>query len=366
MKIEHGGNAGALAKRFGYLPEDCIDFSANINPLGISQKLQDCLLESIPSLAYYPDADYIRSRTYIARYHGQPADCVLIANGAVDIFYELARYFQPARLLLLSPTFMEYEKAFSQVGSEMLYHVLSGPDYQWNFTDILSSLLLLSEGDAVLICNPNNPTGSLVSAAELRKIAEFLAKRKVILIIDEAFVDFLENEQEYSFISSLQMSPNSIVVRSLTKFHAVPGLRLGYAVTHHPACLPAIETNRPPWTVTAFADKAVPVILADKDYQEQTRQWLLEEKEFLFRGLSEFPELLVTEPAVNYIFFECRLAIDLRKALWRRKIFIRSCRNYHQLTERHYRVAVKGRDDNAKLLEALKDIFWKEAGNEMD
>ena len=115
MKVEHGGNAAALAEEFGFSLEDCLDFSANINPLGISPKLRACLTESIDWLVHYPDISYSRSRELLAHHHGLEKDNVLLANGAVEVFYELARFLRPKKVLTLSPTFMEYEKAFSQV-----------------------------------------------------------------------------------------------------------------------------------------------------------------------------------------------------------------------------------------------------------
>lgn len=131
MKVEHGGNAAALAEEFGFSLEDCLDFSANINPLGISQKLRACLTESIDWLVHYPDISYSHSRELLAHHHALERDNVLLANGAVEVFYELARFLRPKTVLTLSPTFMEYEKAFLQVQTKVerlayLLHTMSG------------------------------------------------------------------------------------------------------------------------------------------------------------------------------------------------------------------------------------------------
>lgn len=357
MKVEHGGNMTSLARKMGYQPEDCIDFSANINPLGLSDKLKKVLEESFSTLVQYPEIDYDLPRALIAKYHSCDKESVLLANGAVEVFYDLARVLQPKRLLLLSPTFMEYEKAFKQLGTELIYHVLTSPNYTWSSEGLLSDLDQLERGDVVLICNPNNPTGQVVGQGDLLVLVRELSKRGLFLILDEAFVDFLDQEDRHSLIPYLGDFPDVVVVRSLTKFYAIPGLRLGYALTKHPDLLARIEGIRPPWTVNALAAAAVPSLLEDKDYQSETRRWLAAEQAFLYEGLSSFDNLRVIKPSVNYIFFEYLGGLDLRQELWKKKIFIRSCHNYHNLTANHYRVGIRNRQDNRRLLEALDELI---------
>lgn len=356
MVVEHGGNVAALSEQLGYLSEDCLDFSANINPMGLSTRLKKHLTANLEQLLHYPDIHYRKSRTFLADYHQVGFEQVLLANGAVDVFYELAQYFRPQKVLTLSPTFMEYEKAFLQVGSKVSYHVLDAPDYSWNFESMLPSLEDLSAGDLLVVCNPNNPTGSLVDAKELMRLDDYLVAKGIVLVLDEAFLDFLEEEEHYSFIPHLKSYPNTVVVRSLTKFYALPGLRLGYALTYHPSCFKEISEKRPPWTINALADSAVPIILSDRAYQKQTRAWLKAEQDFLFEGLLAMSAFSVLRPTVNYIFFEFHGGFDLRERLWEQKIFIRSCKNYHHLTQNHYRIAVRSRKENEQLLRALKEV----------
>ncbi|GGE33435.1 threonine-phosphate decarboxylase CobD [Streptococcus himalayensis] len=361
MRVEHGGNAATLAEKMGYQLEDCIDFSANINPFGLSDSLKEALIGAMEQLVHYPDIDYRKARSALAHHHNCDLEQIALSNGAVELFYELARYFQPKQVLTLSPTFMEYEKAFVQVGATRTECVLSAPDYSWELEELLEAASDLQAGDVVLICNPNNPTGSLKDSQSLRQLAKCLAEREIILILDEAFMDFLEEEGRYSFIPYLKDFPNVLVVRSLTKFYAIPGLRLGYALSYHP-CLATIQENRAPWTVNTLADTAVPVILADKAYQEKTRHWLKEEKDFLFESLSRFPCLKVTYPTVNYLFFEYQGELDLREELRNHRIFIRSCSNYHHLSNGHYRIAIRSREENERFLTALEAVLENESG----
>ncbi|MEW4353887.1 threonine-phosphate decarboxylase CobD [Streptococcus pneumoniae] len=359
MRVEHGGNAAALAEKMGYPLEECIDFSANINPLGLSENLKTALVTAMEQLVHYPDIHYQKARLALSEHHHCGLENIALSNGAVELFYELARYFRPKKVLTLSPTFMEYEKAFLQVGSIMRECVLSAPDYGWDSEALLAAARDLSSGDVVLICNPNNPTGTLQSSQALKEVAAVLAEKGIFCIIDEAFMDFLRDDRD-SFIPYLAAFPNVIVVRSLTKFYAIPGLRLGYAVSYHPSCLSDIQESRAPWTVNTLADTAVPVIVADTAYQEKTRDWLEQEKNYLFTNLSRFSRLRVVPPSVNYIFFEYLGELDLREELRKHKMFIRSCSNYHHLSNRHYRVAIRSREENERLLAALQAVLENE------
>lgn len=364
MIVEHGGNMQALAVELGFQAEDCLDFSANINPLGLSPNVRATLLQQLDQIVTYPDVSYSKTKQALAQFHACGSRQILLANGAVELFYELARYVKPNQLLVLSPTFMEYEKAFTQEGAKVLYHVLAQPDYTWDFQAIRQDLDRLAAGDMVLLCNPNNPTGTVVPVEVLREVASYLDNRGVWLVVDEAFVDFLEDEENYSFIPHLPAFSNVVVVRSLTKFYAIPGLRLGYGLSGNEALVAAMEERRPPWMVNSLAASLVPVLLTDRTYRQQTLDWLRSERAFLYQSLRQFDALKVSKPSVNYIFFEYKGDCDLREALRREKIFIRSCQNYHHLSNRHYRIGIRTREENLRLLAALSGVLERREQDE--
>lgn len=359
--VEHGGNIAEVADLLACKTQEMIDFSANINPLGLSPRLKTHMISVLERLTRYPDYRYQEARGFLAQYHGQEINTILLGNGAVGLFYELAAYLKPQTLLTLSPTFMEYEKAFQQVGSKMSYCILEAPRYEWCYDDIRPYIENLQAGDVVLICNPNNPTGSLVTHKELTKIAIDTDSRGLYLIIDEAFIEFLDNESNYSFIPLLKDFPNVIIVRSLTKFYAIPGLRLGYAISNHPNCFEWINQQRAPWTINAIAESVIPVMLTDDDYIQKTRYWLKQEQVFLYEALAAIPCLNPVRPSANYIFFDYQgQQDDLRQRLWEKKILIRSCHNYHHLKNNHYRIAIRSHEDNVALIKALKEVLTAE------
>ncbi|MBF0779545.1 MULTISPECIES: threonine-phosphate decarboxylase CobD [unclassified Granulicatella] len=356
--IEHGGNVDKIARQLGIDATQLVDFSANINPLGMPKSLKQKFGELLALTQHYPDIEYTVPREYIARYEQVSLEHVLLSNGAAQAFFEVAQALNPKRLLILAPTFSEYRQAFSQVGTEIIEYVLHADnEYMWTFEEICPSVDILEKDDVVLICNPNNPTGQLVDIIELEKLAQYASQKHFRLLIDEAFIDFVYPRQAHSFVGYLHKYPRVILFKSLTKFFAIPGLRLGYALSGDTHLLQTIMNTRVPWSVNGLASAAIPILLEDTHYHHQTHQWLAQEKEWLYEQLSQFKQCRVFYPRVNYIFFECAASLNLVQALLQKGILIRSCQNYTSLTAHHYRVAVKSREHNELLINALKSIF---------
>ncbi|MCD2225639.1 threonine-phosphate decarboxylase CobD [Listeria cossartiae] len=358
MKIttaSHGGNYNELAKKHGLTKEMVLDFSANINPLGVPASLKQTITANLDQLVEYPEPDYLALRARIASFHQLDLANVIPGNGATELIFGMAKVTKAQKVLLLAPTFAEYERAF--FGAEIVYAELTS---ETNFAAaeiVLATLEREMDIDAVCLCNPNNPTGQLISQQDMVQIANLCEKRNIYLIIDEAFMDFLEENETISMINYLERFPHLAIIRAFTKFFAIPGLRLGYLLTKNDLLAEALLQIREPWSINTFADLAGQILLDDTDYINQTYSWLSDEREFLFEGLTQFSELTVYRPSVNYIFFHLEKPLDLRKELLLKGIFIRSCANYRGLSENYYRVAVKSRDDNRQLLSALEVIF---------
>lgn len=357
MTIEHGGNIYALATELGVNPEECLDFSANINPLGISDKVRQTIIETIPHLVHYPDVYYQSSRNFLANHYDCLSENIILGNGAVEIFYQLARAIKPKKALVLDPTFMEYEKAFRQEQTEILYHQLPKSDYSWSFQSLQTDLDKLKSGDVLVLCNPNNPTGIFVSRRQLLLVATYLEEKGVFLIVDEAFIEFLGDDYNCSMVMAIKEFEHLIVVRSLTKFYAIPGLRLGYAISTNKNLFPMVNQIKVPWTVNSLANALVPKLFEDQDYKRQTLEMIAKERKFLVTALSSFKELTIFETQTNYIFFHYHGGKPLKELLMKEKIFIRSCHNYRNVTPNHYRIAIRSRDENQILLEKLGSIL---------
>ncbi|EDO1157317.1 threonine-phosphate decarboxylase [Listeria innocua] len=358
MKITtamHGGNYNELAKQHGLTKEMILDFSANINPLGVPASLKQTITANLDKLVEYPEPDYLALRARIASFHQLNLANVIPGNGATELIFGIAKVTKAQKVLLLAPTFAEYERAFFD--AEIIYAELTKETHFAAAETVLEMIKRESDLEAVCLCNPNNPTGQLISQQEMIQIAELCEERNIYLIIDEAFMDFLEDNETISMINYLESFPHLAIIRAFTKFFAIPGLRLGYLLTKNDLLAEALLQMREPWSINTFADMAGQVLLDDTEYITQTYNWISAERDFLYQELSKFSELTVYRPSVNYIFFHLETSLDLRKELLLKGIFIRSCANYRGLTENYYRVAVKARCDNTKLIRALEVIF---------
>lgn len=360
---EHGGNIEKLAQQLNVEKNQLIDFSANINPHGIPKNVEKKLIETIKDLEHYPDVNYTVAKKAIASLENVTSEQVIVGNGAVQLFFELAIILKPKQVLLLAPTFLEYEEAFLRSDTTILYYQLQEEEhFDVNLSRYLLQMELLNKGDVIVLCNPNNPTGGLLRIEQVIQIVEKAKKLNVFVILDEAFIDFVANEKLYTFVPFLKDYANVCVIKSLTKFFAIPGLRIGYALTYQQLLLDKSKRFIPPWSVNAFASAVVPLLFDNQQYFEQTKEWIVIEKDYLYKQLQQFEQLLIKEPSVNYIFFKCQLPINLREKLYAYNILIRSCSNYPTLNHSYYRVAVKNRADNNKLISALQEIF-KETGH---
>lgn len=352
---EHGGNILEMALKIGVDANDIIDFSANINPLGMPDSLKTAIVGQLERAERYPDVEYRELHGALARVHGCEADNIIAGNGATELIYAVTHYLQPRRALLLTPGFAEYRRALLRVGCVIDDYVMTQAD-GFQPDDRLLAALDATHYDCLFIATPNNPTGLMPDARLVLAIAERCRKRNTALIVDEAFIDFLPDAP--GLIPHISAFPQLYILRSLTKFFAIPGLRLGYLVSGDRQAISAMKRAREPWTINAFAALAGEIILDDHTYIDATRRWLADAQRWLYRELAAMPELQVWQPAANYIFLRCRhVVINLQQALLEQQILIRSCANYPGLTANDYRVAIKSDGDNRRLIAALHQVF---------
>jgi len=355
MKSDHGGNLRALAEASGFSPESILDFSANINPLGLSPRVAQAIRDAISSVAHYPDPEALRLRGALAAHHGLDADQVLSGCGSTELIYLIARALQPKRALILAPAFSEYGAALSSAGAHVEEFVLGE---ETGFLPDLSSLIPSLPGcDLLVLANPNNPTGSLIGLDALATIVQTCHRHGTMLALDEAFIDFVE---ESSAKRLLPAFPNLLILRSLTKCFALPGLRVGYLLAS-PDLLKQLIRFKAPWSVNSLGEAAALAALEDHEYQKQSvtliRQWRQE----LADQLRTLPWLKVFSSCANYLMVKLVTqnldAPTLRAWLLKKGIAIRDCSSFTGLGPAFFRIAVRTPRDNARLLTALKKLF---------
>ncbi|MGB7801062.1 threonine-phosphate decarboxylase CobD [Buttiauxella sp.] len=351
---QHGGNIIEAAAVMGVDANSIIDFSANINPLGMPDSLKRAIVANLALAERYPDVEYRALHQALASHHHVPQEWVLAGNGETELIFNLVQQLAPRKALLLTPGFAEYRRALTRAGCEITDFPLA-EENNWQPDESLL-LALTRDLDCLFLCTPNNPTGLLIDYELLLAIAQRCLENGIALIVDEAFLDFLP--QEAGLIPHLSRFPQLYVLRSLTKFFAIAGLRLGYMVSANTELVNRIRQQREPWTINAFAALAGEVILNDREYIEASYRWLSTEQPRLFNGLNALHGITVWRPRANYIFLRCDIyGLDLQRALLEENILIRHCANYPGLDARYYRVAIKSPTDNDKLLDALRRVI---------
>lgn len=352
---DHGGNIFTAARTLGVSTDAVTDFSASINPFGMSPMVRKALICSLDSLVHYPDSSHKELKQALARHHKLSPDNFAIANGSTELIYNLPVMLPGKKALIISPAFSEYVRALSQHHWEIQHFVLT-PENNFSI-DSEKLAKALGEGiDVLYICNPGNPNGSLHNQREIERIYSLCLSAGTFMVLDEAFMDFCE---EASAKQIVVHSDNAIVLRSMTKFFGIPGLRLGYAVgnanlTGH------LDAMGGPWSVNTLALAAGTAALQDLEYNQQTQEFIRQERRCLFQKLEQFPQFRVYPSSVNYLLIEIKdgmTARELRDRLMPQRILIRDCSSFMGLSDRFFRVAVRSSEDNQRLLECLRKIF---------
>lgn len=353
FRPSHGGNVVWAAQLANCSPQAILDFSASINPLGLPAIALATLQQHLTALGTYPDPQYHELRQAIAAFHQVSSDWVLPGNGAAELLTWAGRELAEQAVVYLSvPAFKDYYRALLAFGATV---VPVDGRFAPKVEVALPNLALASQQAAgLLVNNPHNPTGQLWSRAELLPYLEAFA----LVVVDEAFMDFLPGDTEQSLIPWVAQYPNLVVLRSLTKFYGLPGLRLGYAIAH-PERLQRWQQWRDPWSVNTLAAAVGSAVLTDRDFQQQTWNWLAQAKPTLFKGLENLPGLYPQPGAANFLLVRadhpvCWLQEQLLK---RYQILIRDCLSFAELGDRYFRVAVKTTAENQRLLDGLACVI---------
>ncbi len=346
----HGGNVHGLAREMGIDVASLLDFSANINPLGPPEWLRPLISSEVASLVHYPDPYATRLVQAIAVRYQVPAESVVVANGTTELLYQLPRLLGCGQALIPSPSYIDYTKVMELAGMSVRpFLLLAERGFALDPQELAP---LLTGGELVVIGSPNNPTGVLVDPDQIIALAK--AYPSTLFLVDEAFLDFVEGGKSVALASD-----NIMTLHSLTKFYAIPGLRLGFGI-FPPRIARLLREHLPPWTVNTLAQAVGVRALADQEYGEQSRTYCRELRTELVRELQGFPALQPFDSAANYLLLRLVDGSDARNLagqLLERKIMIRTCSNYTGLDASYFRVAVRTAAENRRLLSALREIL---------
>ena len=380
----HGGNIYKVFREKNI--KEILDYSSNINPYGIPESLKSRIIENLEILERYPDPDYVELREKLANLNNVNLSDIILGNGATEIIFLFMKVINPKKILIVSPTFGEYERAVkaTEIPGDIVslscsngdnkkienkkieieyFELKESDDFKLNIGNLKNELE--KKYDLLIICNPNNPTGKFLKLAETEEILKECNKYDTKLFIDEAFIEFLADGMKESIINTEENKKNLFVTRAFTKFFAIPGLRLGYGMYFDKELEQKISEKKEPWSVNNIAELAGLTVLDDTEYIEKTLKWITKEKIYMYEKLNEISGIKVYETEVNFItgkideklFSEGLNVKVLREKMLEQGILIRDASNFKFLDERFFRLAIKDRASNDRVIKVLKGIF---------
>ena len=346
----HGGTIHAVVRQTSLGQGEIIDFSANINPLGAPAWLRPLVSRELSNLQHYPDPEYPEFIAALGEWHGVDPAMVVPGNGSTELLYVLPRILDCQRALIPVPSYSDYRRSCQLAGLAVeLVPLSETDDFRLDMAQLAAQI---RPGDLVILATPNNPTGALVEAKEILQLAAAFPQSH--FLIDEAFLDFIEGAT-----SVAGQGANILTLHSMTKFFAIPGLRLGFGIFPVPIA-ERMRAAMPPWTVNHLAQAVGRRAMADLAYQTESRALCTSLRTALMADLAAFPTLKVYPGTANYLLLRLptgQSVIDLARQLLAAGILIRCCDNYPGLDDRYFRVAVRTEAENNRLVQALSAVL---------
>lgn len=365
--MEHGGDIyteGILKGR------EILDFSSNINPLGVPESFTNNLNEAVKAVEKYPDVEYRCLKKCIKEYLDFSVDYfksevyneksesfisekdIILGNGAAEIIDLSISCFK--KVCIAVPSFIEYEKNALKWRCDIIYSKIK-KDMTYDYEDIL---LQVKKSEALIIGNPNNPNGGIINKDKFKKILDFCEENNKTVIIDEAFIEFT-GKNNFSFLEKIKNYKCIFLIRALTKFFALPGIRIGYGISKNDELIQKIKSKQNPWNINCFAEIAAKYVLKDRNYIEDSLKWINEERKYMISNLKKVA--LIEEVYNTYSnFVLCKLkdsnCDELYKICLDKGIAIRKCDNFKNLNDKYIRLAIKNRESNNKIIKLLNSL----------
>ncbi len=359
----HGGDIRRLAAAAGRRPEEVLDFSASINPLGPPEYLRPLLSRHLSSLLHYPDPEAGGLRAAAAARFGLAPEQVLAANGSTELIHLLPRAVAIREAVIPAPAYLGYQEALVAAGVKARFPALA--EERGFALDWAALAASLTGGEMVFLGQPGNPTGRSFNPPDLAPLLAGFPD--TTFVVDEAFIDFVESAP--TVLPLLARFSNLVILRSLTKFYAVPGLRLGLAFAA-PELAARIRALQPPWSVNSLALALGERVLGDEEFARRTRACVAGLRKELAAGLAGIEGLFVYPGEANYLL--CRWqrrprgmtsgAAVARALLAKEGIAIRLAGNFTGLSDDYFRVAVRPQAENERLIAALARLVGRQDG----
>ena len=353
---KHGGNVYAAARASGRRVRDLIDFSASINPLGPSPAALRAVRAAGSTIIHYPDPDCVELRKRLARRHSLHPEEFLVGNGSTELIHLLPRVLRIRRAVIVGPAFSEYAKAVKAYGGLVFsIHAKRSDGYRPPLDEVLAAVAS-SRADSIFLCNPNSPTGQGIRRKELEALLRATARRGVWVILDETFIEYCADRAVPAWV---RRCPRLVVLRSFTKFYALPGLRVGYLVAREPV-IGRLKKELPPWSVNALAQAGALAALKDRHHARRSLGFMNRERLRFAKSLAAIPGVTVFPSVANFLLVELPRGCPgsaVTRTIRRRGLLIRDCSTVPGLSRRTIRVAVRLSGENDRLVRALRALI---------
>lgn len=352
----HGSDVEKVARHYQIPEKEIVNYGSNVNPLGLPKALEQKLKDNVGLVTAYPDPDYVELKAAIADYLKVDPSLILLGNGSTELIANYIDYINPRKALIVGPTYSEYEKKIRTLEAEVRYYRLrEDQDFRLAVDDFINHCE--KEVDLVVLCNPNNPTASLMSSHDLELILDYCKLLNIYMLIDETYMDFVQNASRVSAVSLTSRYSNIIVLRGFSKFFSAPGLRLGYGVSSDLLCHQYMEKQRHHWAINSLAAFAGKELMADNAFIEQSVQFIDQERKRMQELLADRPEIKVYPNKANFFFVRLMksglTSMAAFEYLIHHRMMIRNANSFPFLQGEYIRFCIRNQADNTKLVQHL-------------
>lgn len=344
--VTHGG-------RYSVVNQDpnILDFSSNVSPAGMPKSVKSILKKRLEQIAYYPDLYSSDLISNLKKYTGLPKSNLIVGNGSIEIIYNFCNAFLSKKHILIPiPTFGEYEAATKLADCKIIYFKTM------NLVENLDSFISqIPTNGCVFVCNPNNPTGTILSKKQLTKIISTAKQKSCFVFIDECFIELVPQSNQ-SILNLVKKYDNLFVLRSLTKSFGLAGIRIGYACASK-QIIDILQKIKIPWSVNALAQEAGIIAIKNKSHLTKSKSIIKKESSFLKNKIANIQGFQCHDTSTNFVLIKTKQdSTKLQKKLLKHKVLIRDCKSFRGLNNHYIRIAVKSHKDNLKLVRALEAV----------
>ncbi len=354
----HGSDLEVVAERYHIEKTSIIPYASNVNPLGFSPLARQALLDNVDAITSYPDRDYADLRQSISKYCGCLPEQLVLGNGTSDLIRLTLETLEPKKTMIVGPTYSEYARTATLFGSEIDTYMLKNlDDFEMDVDLFLKALN--DSIELLVLCNPNNPTGKALTREQMDTILSRCMELEIFVMVDETYAEFVKDIDAISSVALTRKYDNLIVLRSVSKFFAAPGIRLGYGITNNEDFLEATSNSKIPWNINSYASVAR-VMFEDEKYINLTKSLIHTERNLIYSALSSRKTIKVFKPEANFILIkllkEEQTAGEVFDYCLQKGLMIRDCTDYEGLGDKFVRFCFMKPEQNDFMVNTILEI----------